>query len=73
MHLKAEHLARNPDQGTAAASDWTYHCIVFEVGKTLLAILIGELLFSLVKSIVRSSDWLKLIWSENFLTKFFIE
>ena len=71
MHLKAEHLARNPDQGTAAASVWTYHC--FSSGKTLLAILIGELLFSLVKNIVRSSDWLKLIWSENFLTKFFIE
>ena len=47
--------------------------IVFRVGKTLFAILIGELLFSLVKNIVRSSDWLKLIWSENFLTKFFIE
>ena len=47
--------------------------IVFRVGKTLFAILIGELLFSLVKNIVRSSDWLKLSWSENFLTKFFIE
>lgn len=72
MHLKAENLARNPDQGTAAASDWTY-IIVFQVRKTFFAILIGELLFSLVKNIVRSSDWLKLIWSENFLTKFFIE
>ena len=49
------------------------HIIVFQVRKTFFAILIGELLFSLVKNIVRSSDWLKLIWSENFLTKFFIE
>ena len=30
MHLKAENLARNPDQGTAAASDWTYHCFSSE-------------------------------------------
>ena len=34
MYLKAEHLARNPDQGTAAASDWTYYC--FSSGKNIV-------------------------------------
>ena len=33
MYLKAEHLARNPDQGTAAASDWTY---CFSSGKNIV-------------------------------------
>ena len=71
MHPKAENLARNSDQPLLRLL--IGRIIVFRVGKTLFAILIGELLFSLVKNIVRSSDWLKLIWGENFLTKFFIE
>ena len=71
MHLKADIWRETPTK--ALLRPLIGRIIVFQEGKTLLAILIGELLFSLVKNIVRSSDWLKLIWSENFLTKFFIE
>ena len=62
---EGRNLARNPDQGTAAASDWTYH--FFQLGKTLFAILIGELYSSFTKNIVCSTHLRVKIFSQSFL------